>query len=427
MQVRGKNLRYFKCMALSQFDGHEWRVDQRVGLFPFQKALSESDLASYENRRVRVKNVSFLGRILPVDGVPVSVSGKFFAKPLMNTQGAVECVSMWNSANNYYEYWIDPHPPVEPLSPPLIRYHTEHPVPSPQLTEWMRNVTAGATNQFDFARRLETYLRRNFTYRLGAPALKRIDTLEDFILDKREGHCERFASALALLLRMHNIPTRVAIGYVPGAASHFSDWHQIRFKDAHAWTEAWFPDIGWTTFDATPGGGGDDIGWGLGAFIDSLDLVWYSRVISFDRSSQRDILASAMGAMLSLPRVVNRNLAIFFLLMSAGFIPGVYRFARGRVTAIAKSNRSQTPTADHFYARLLQLLARRGHYRAPHQTPAEFLYRLRAREAPCFNEIAEVTQIFCDSRYGEQPLPPEEIVRLTTLLSRIESAPEIRR
>ena len=71
---------------------------------PFQRRLSEDELDSYPIRRVRVKNVNFLGRVLPVDGMPVAMHGKFFSKPLMNTQGAIECVSIWNSANNYYEY-----------------------------------------------------------------------------------------------------------------------------------------------------------------------------------------------------------------------------------------------------------------------------------------------------------------------------------
>lgn len=425
LQVQGKDLRYFKCMALSQFDGKEWKVDEQVSLRPFQRGLPVAELGGFPMRRVRVKNVNFLGRVLPIDGVPVALQGKFFSKPLMNSQGAVECVSLWNSANNYYEYWIDPEPPVQPLSAPLIRYYTQRPKPSAQLTEWMNQVTAGSTNQLDAARRVEKYLQRNYTYRIGAPALRRVDALEEFLFEKREGHCERFASALALLLRMHNIPTRIAIGYVPGPQSHFSEWRQIRFKDAHAWTEAWFPETGWTTFDATPGGGGGDhYGWGLTEFMESLDLVWYSQVISFDRESQRELVAGMMGAMMSIPGVVSRNLPIFFLLLAAGFVPWIYRRTRGPLASLSKARAASAPTADHFYARLLRLLAKRGFHRNPEQTPAEFLDSLRGTDAGPIQEIAEITRVFCDSRYGEQPLSPDEIQRLSDLLSRIETAQE---
>jgi hypothetical protein len=422
MQVEGKDLGYFKCMALSQFDGKEWHADELVSLRPFQRSLSDAELAAYPSRRVRVKNVNFLGRILPTDGRPLVIRGKFFQKPLMNTQGAIECVSLWNSANNLYEYWLDPNPPAEPLSAQLIRYYTDHPIPSERLSRWLDEVTTGATNQFDVAKHIEMYLRRNFTYRIGAPALNRLDSLDDFILDKREGHCERFASALALLLRMHNIPTRIAIGYVPGPKSKFSDWRQIRFKDAHAWTEAWFPELGWKSFDATPGGGGDDWGWGVTQFIESLDLVWYSQVITFDRQSQRELMTNFMGAMMSIPRVVNRNLAIFFALLAAGFLPWIYGKTKKPLAALAQAKKQTVPSADHFYARLLRILARRGFHRAPEQTPAEFLEALRAANAPAFDEIAQITQTFCDSHYGEQSLPPEEIQRLTALLARVENS-----
>ena len=424
LQVEGKDLRYFKCMALSKFDGQQWQIDERVTLRPFQRALSDADFAKYPVRRIRVKNVNYLGRVLPTDGMPVALQGKFFSKPLMNSHGAVECVSLWNTANNFYEYWIDPDPPAQPLSAPLIRYYTQHPEPSTRLSEFMNKVTAGATNQLEAARRLEKYLQRHYSYRIGAPALRRVDSLEEFLFEKREGHCERFASALALLLRMHNIPTRIAIGYVPGPNSRFSDWRQIRFKDAHAWTEAWFPEIGWTTFDATPGGGIDGYGWGVTEFFEGLDLVWYSRVVSFDRESQRQLVAGLVGAMMSIPGIVNRHLAIFFVLLAAGFVPWIYRKTRGAGTA-GRTNRSAGPTADHFYARLLRTLAKRGFTRAPEQTPVEFLGSLREMQAPCLDEISELTRVFCDSKYGEQPLPEAEVRRLGELLGRVESAPEI--
>jgi transglutaminase-like putative cysteine protease len=424
MQVEGKNLRYFKCMALSKFDGQQWQVDERVTLRPFQRRIPETDLAKYPVRRIRVKSVSYLGRVLPTDGVPVALQGKFFSKPLMNSHGAVECVSLWNTANNFYEYWIHPEPPAQPLSAPLIRYYTQHPQPSTRLSEFMSKVTAGATNQLEAARRLEKYLQRHYAYRIGAPALRRVDSLEEFLFEKREGHCERFASALALLLRMHNIPTRIAIGYVPGPNSRFSDWRQIRFKDAHAWTEAWFPELGWTTFDATPGGGMDGHGWGVTEFFEGLDLVWYSRVVSFDRESQRQLMAGLMGAMMSIPGIVNRNLAIFFVLLAAGFVPWIYRQTRGSRTG-AGLKRSNLPTANHFYARMLRALARRGFDRPPEQTPVEFLESLREAKAPCLAEIGEVTRAFCDSKYGEQPLPEVEVRRLGELLERVENAPEI--
>jgi hypothetical protein len=419
MQVEGKKLGYFKAMALSQFDGREWRVDEHLTLRPFQRQLSDADLESFPGRRVRVKNVHFLGKVLPTDGRPVVVRGKFFQKPLMNSQGVVECVSSWNSANNQYEYWIDPNPPVESLSPPLIRYYTQHPPASPRVNEFLQRVAEGATNQMDVARRIESHLQKNYTYRIGAPALKRVDALDDFLFDKREGHCERFASALALLLRMHNIPTRIAIGYVPGPQSRFSEWRQVRFKDAHAWTEAWFPEEGWKSFDATPGGGGGEDGYGLTHFIESLDLVWYSHVITFDGSSQREILTQAMGALGELPGFARRNAGIFLGILGLGFAPWLWRLARASGGFRASGARPRQGV-DHFYARMLRILEKRGYEMPLDRTPLEFLGDLERASIPCIEEIREITRRFCESRYGEQEITVAEAQLLEKELAGLE-------
>ena len=127
--------------------------------------------------------------------------------------------------------------------------------------------------------------------------------------------------------------------------------------------------------------------------------------------------------MMSIPRIVSRNLPIFFLLLAAGFIPWIYRRTRGPL-ALAKARAASAPTADHFYARLLRLLARRGFHRNPEQTPVEFLDSLRGTDVSRIEEIAEITRVFCDSRYGEQPLERDEIERLSDLLARIEAPVE---
>jgi len=418
LQIEGKAIRYLKCMALSQFDGKEWRVDEHLGLRRFRRAPDE-ELASYPHRRVRVKNVAFLGRILPTDGTPAAINGQFFQKPMLNTQGVIECMSVWNTVNNQYEYWIDPKPEIETLSPYLIRYFTQHPPASERLSQWLDQITKPATNQVDAAHRLELYLRRNYTYRIGAPALNRLDSLEDFLFEKREGHCERFASALALLLRMHNIPTRIGIGYVPGPQSRFSDWRQVRFKDAHAWTEAWFPDAGWMIFDATPGGGGGEDGFGVTQFLESLDLVWYSHVISFDGSSQREILTNLMGAMMNLPHLAQRNSFLALVLITAGAASIWWRRTNKLNSPGATAPARIATNADHFYGRLLRALAEKGIHRAPNQTPLEFLAVLNQQKIPHFEDIAQITTAFCETRYGEQPLSDQQASALEAALGRI--------
>ena len=84
-----------------------------------------------------------------------------------------------------------------------------------------------------------------------APAAGRAP-LDAFLFDTKEGYCQHFSGAMALLLRMGGVPARVATGFSPGGFSKRRDAWIVRDTDAHAWVEAWFDELGWVTYDPTP-------------------------------------------------------------------------------------------------------------------------------------------------------------------------------
>ena len=77
--------------------------------------------------------------------------------------------------------------------------------------------------------------------------------LPAFLFEDRFGYCQQFSGAMALMLRMSGIPARVATGFSPGAPDEDQeDRYIVEDLDAHSWVEAYFPRIGWITFDPTP-------------------------------------------------------------------------------------------------------------------------------------------------------------------------------
>lgn len=76
--------------------------------------------------------------------------------------------------------------------------------------------------------------------------------LDGFLFDTHEGYCQQFSGAMALLLRMAGVPARIATGFTPGTLDADRGEYVVRDTDAHSWVEAFFPDIGWVTFDPTP-------------------------------------------------------------------------------------------------------------------------------------------------------------------------------
>jgi uncharacterized protein (DUF58 family) len=115
-----------------------------------------------------------------------------------------------------------------------------------------RQVVAGATDPYEITLRLERYLRRSYQYDLDPPASDYPSPYAAFLFDTRRGYCQHFAGSLALLLRFNGIPARVAVGFTPGDEDPAGTF-TVTTNNAHAWVEAFFPTVGWVSFDPTPG------------------------------------------------------------------------------------------------------------------------------------------------------------------------------
>lgn len=116
-------------------------------------------------------------------------------------------------------------------------------------------VTADATTPYEQLMALQSYLRSpsNFTYDTRVPPARSEDAVWDFLQDRR-GYCVQFATAMAIMARTLDIPTRVAVGFLPGEARQNGDGftYVVTGKQAHAWPEVYFAGLGWVRFEPTP-------------------------------------------------------------------------------------------------------------------------------------------------------------------------------
>jgi transglutaminase-like putative cysteine protease len=110
-----------------------------------------------------------------------------------------------------------------------------------------------ATTPFAKALAIQDYLRSSeFRYNLNVPALSAGgNQLRRFLTQVREGYCEQFAIAMAMMAREVGVPSRVAVGFTAGELAD-NGWVQVTTHDAHAWPELWFPNAGWVPFEPTP-------------------------------------------------------------------------------------------------------------------------------------------------------------------------------
>ncbi|MET3807013.1 transglutaminase-like putative cysteine protease [Nakamurella sp. UYEF19] len=125
------------------------------------------------------------------------------------------------------------------------------------VIEQARQVTQSETGAFDKARALEQWFTtpaNGFVYSLDVPVGSSGDALVDFLTNK-QGFCEQYASAMAIMLRSLNIPTRVVVGFTQGVRQA-DGTYLVTSHDAHAWVEVKFETNGWIRFDPTPPVGG---------------------------------------------------------------------------------------------------------------------------------------------------------------------------
>jgi transglutaminase-like putative cysteine protease len=116
-----------------------------------------------------------------------------------------------------------------------------------------QELRATAETPFEYILAVNSYLHDGFGYseRPQPPDPGR-PPLDAFLIDTKEGYCQHFSGAMAMLLRMGGVPARVATGFSPGGFSKRRDAWIVRDTDAHAWVEAWFDELGWVTYDPTP-------------------------------------------------------------------------------------------------------------------------------------------------------------------------------
>ena len=117
------------------------------------------------------------------------------------------------------------------------------------------------TTPTEMAQRLVHYLRDSgeFGYTLDMSIQdSKIDAVEDFLFNRKEGHCEYFASALALMLRAVEIPARLVSGFKGGDVKRSTGYFVVQGRHAHVWVEAYL-DGNWRVLDATPASRSDSV------------------------------------------------------------------------------------------------------------------------------------------------------------------------
>ena len=256
-RVRADVESYWRSSALPQFDGTTWGLPER-DLEPVDDALEASAPARSDNRQ-RITIGVLGGTLVPAAPDPVQASPPADLRwvpetsTLVHVNGDLETgdvIDIVSTAPRLDAATLTAASSTDAGDP----IYTSVPTDLPEMVETTaRRVTSGARNPFEAALFVQAWFQREFDYSLEIQPGHDNSAIEGFLED-RVGYCEQFAGTYAAMLRTLGIPSRVAVGFTSGVAQGDGEYSVIG-RNAHAWPEVWFDDIGWVAFEPTPGRG----------------------------------------------------------------------------------------------------------------------------------------------------------------------------
>lgn len=324
-----------------------------------------------------------------------------------------------------------------------------------RIADLTGRITAKSLNRYDKAKAVENYLQTQFGYSLEMKAQGE-EPLADFLFNVREGHCEYFATAMAIMLRSQGIATRVVNGFQQGEYNEMADVFVIRQKDAHSWVEVYFPgENAWIQFDPTPYAESGNTASSTGIlkkfnyYIEALETFWIQYFVAYDNQEQRSLMRSVKSSFADYQAAATIRLnsfqtkvnawwkevrgdnglrtsavavafAIGYLIaaiLGIFFLVWLYRKIR-RLDAWQKfytriKNKNEQNIVE-FYERMQKVLTIKGFTRAPYQTPLEFAFALKMPEA------VSITEKYNRVRFGEKNLSNDEVVEIERWLKSLE-------
>lgn len=271
---------------------------------------------------------------------------------------------------------------------------------------------------------LNKFNTEEFYYTLEPPALGS-NPVDRFIFDTRQGFCEHYASAFAVMMRAADIPSRIVLGYQGGEINPMGQYLIVRQADAHAWTEVWLPERGWYRVDPTAAVAPERISagrtgamfagigasWGLSApsellyqialTWDAMNAKWNDWILGYGPDNQSRFMQwlgmddpDWRQMMLTLVAIVVGLIAIISVLL-------VYRYRPPRKDEAAVLYQKFTRSAG--------VELKRG------ETPLAYVHRIAQQRVAIAQDAKNITDQYLDARYG--PTDPSAIHELQAAIT----------
>ncbi len=462
---------YFRGVALDTFDNQSWSRSKGQTKAVIEKGNDDlihiEPVSSGENRTVQTIYLEPLDTpVLFALPRAVAVQGNF---PIVYKDIYGGLSYPRNFERTSYKVFSDRSLPSltelraddQPYAADLRNYVHLPPAYDPRIAKLAETITASAKNRYDKAHAVESYLQNNLGYTLEKKA-GGSEPLADFLFNVREGHCEYFATAMAVMLRTQGIATRVVNGFHGGDYNDAVGTTIVRQRNAHAWVEVYFPkEDAWVTFDPTPFAGQPvsspttGIAAAFNKYLEALESFWIQRFVAYDNQEQRSLANTVRSSFADYQSRISSYLSnaqnvlakwwtevrgdsgmqgslaaigygVAFLAAAVlGVLLIVWLYQKIKRLDIWQQIwdrffKKRHASVVEFYTRMQRILAVKGWTREPHQTPLEFAFALGMPEA------VSITEKYNRVRFGEKNLTRDEAAEIENWLEELETTDEER-
>jgi transglutaminase-like putative cysteine protease len=452
---RGLALKW-RGASLASFNGRVWSSLQGMGqaIRPDQGGQVQLDDARLRPGARHVSYAVYLNDIAS-DALFFAGTPEFLRidSTVIRRAGGNYSVGFGDARNVSYQVYSRLDPPnsekltddyLAPLTGPLRKEYLQIPPIDPRVSELAQSIVGAEPSPAIEAHLIEQYLQTHYGYTLELPATEPPDPIADFLFRRKKGHCEYFASTMAVMLRDVDIPSRVVTGFQSGVYNPISGSQLIRTSDAHSWVEAWIPRRGWVTFDPTPADPNPprlSLWTRLGFYTDAAEVFWQDWVVNYNLDRQLQ-LATKMGQSsrhvglnwfdrlgLAGPRwwstlsdfakqygILFSSVAVLALLTVLFGKDGWNWWNTRRRVLKVQRGEAEASDATLLYHRMLKVLKRRGIEKPAWLTPCEFAQVVKEPEVALL--VDDLTSAYNQLRFGGHA---EAAGRMVVLLERLEA------
>lgn len=255
--MRARHGAYLKVETFDLFDGISWHKSRHSDV-KMKLKYGEITLVDHSepNYRQNITIEQNLGAYLPAAAIPVQLA---FPSTVISVD-SYQMIKIPTGLRKGTSYTVDSRQQF--INSRLFSGDHYRPGKSdlqlpPELDtriqKLAQQITSGAKTQLSKAGLLEKHLRENYQYSYNSIFESQNRTpVGRFLFEDKKGHCEYFASSMAVMLRSLQIPTRLVTGFSATVANPLTGYYEVRALDGHAWVEAWVDGLGWAVFEPTP-------------------------------------------------------------------------------------------------------------------------------------------------------------------------------